>query len=183
MALDVPDGSGAFDLRRLVDDGGDDGVDRQMTGDQAARIDALQPNAFVAPAVLEEIPPWYAVLRRHDCRRRRDNRGDLGCDRRQLMRLDPEHDEVRAACFRDVIRRLDASDDLLAVLLELKSAFADRLQMLSARHHLDALARRGELGRDMTADCAGSDDGDVHRAIRTQASRKQVALTLIFLSQ
>ena len=52
MAFDVPDDSGAFDLRRLVADGGDDGVDRQMASDHAAGIDAFQPNALVRPPCL-----------------------------------------------------------------------------------------------------------------------------------
>ena len=169
MALDMPDDARALDLRRLVADGGDDGVDRQMASDHAAGIDALEPNAFVRAAMLEEIPPGNAVLRRHDHRRGRDDRGDFGCDRRELMRLDPEHDEVRAAGLGDAVRRLDARDDLFAVLLELEPAFADRLQMLPARHDLHALARRGELGRDVAADRACADDSDVHRAIRTHA--------------
>ena len=98
----------------------------------------------------------------------------LGCDRRQLVRLDREHDEVRAAGLGDAIRRLDARDDLFAVLLQLEPAFADRLQMLAARHDLHALARRGELGRDVAADRACSDDGDVHRSIRTLASGREL---------
>ena len=65
IALDVADDSGALDLRRLIADGGDDGVDRQMVRDHAARIDAFEPDALVRPAVLEEIPPGYAVLRGH----------------------------------------------------------------------------------------------------------------------
>ena len=38
---------GAFDLRRLVADGGDDGVDRQMASDHSAGIDALELNPLV----------------------------------------------------------------------------------------------------------------------------------------
>ena len=42
MALDVLDHARALDLRRLIADGRDDGVDRQMVGDHAAGIDALE---------------------------------------------------------------------------------------------------------------------------------------------
>ena len=40
-------------------------------------------------------------------------------------------------------------------------------EVLAARHDLDALARRGELGRDVAADRACPDDGDVHALFRT----------------
>ena len=64
MALDMADDARAFDLRRLIAYAGDDGVDRQMAGDDAAGIDALEPMALVRAAVLEEIPPGDAVLGR-----------------------------------------------------------------------------------------------------------------------
>ena len=99
------------------------------------------------------------------------------------MRLDPEHDEVRAAGFGDAIGGFDACDDLFAALLQDEAALADRLQVRAARHDLDPLAGRGEPGRDMAADRARPDDRDVHRPIRTQALRKQVDLIVIFLSQ
>src|SRR6185437_604421 len=128
IPLDMPYDSRALDLRRLIADRGDDRLDRQMARYHPARIDALEANAFVGTRVLVEIPPGHAILGGHDCRGWRRDRGDLGCDRRQLMRLDREHDEVRAARVRNAIGRLDAGDNLLAVLLERKSAFADRLQ-------------------------------------------------------
>src|ERR1700729_4314959 len=99
MAFDVPYDARALDLRRLVADGGDDGVDRQMASDHSAGIDALELNPFVRSAVLEEVPPRKTVLRHHEHRRGRHDRADLCCDRRELMRLDSKHDKVRAAGF------------------------------------------------------------------------------------
>ena len=164
MALDMPDDARAFDLRRLIADAGDDGVDRQMAGDHAAGIDALEPMALVRAAVLEEIPPRDAVLGRQHHRLGREDRGDVGRDRRELVRLDPEHDEIGTADVGDAVGRLDPGDDLLAALLEYEAALADRLQVLAARDHADALAGRGEPGRDMAADRPCPDDGDVHRS-------------------
>ncbi len=54
MALDVPDDARAFDLRRLIADAGDDGVDRQIDGDDPAGIDAFELDAFVRSAMLEK---------------------------------------------------------------------------------------------------------------------------------
>ena len=99
------------------------------------------------------------------------------------MRLDPEHDQVRAAGLGDAIRRLDARNDLFAVLLELEPALADRLEVRAPGHDRHALARGGELRRDVAADRAGANDSDVHRGIRAEALRKQVDLTLIFAPQ
>ena len=99
------------------------------------------------------------------------------------MRLDSEHDQIRAAGVGDAIRRLDARDDLFAVLLEREPALADRLQVLPARHDRHALARGGELRCDVAADRAGADDCDVHRAIQTHPSGNDVDLTLIFVPQ
>src|SRR6202042_454859 len=183
MAFDVPYDAWAFDLRRLVADSGDDGVDRQMASDNPAGIDALELNPLLRAAMLEKVPPRKTVLRRHERCRGRHDRGDLGCDRRQLMRLDPEDAKIGAAGFGDPVRRLDPCDDLFAVLLEREPVFADRLQVLPARHDRPALARRGELGRNMAADRAGADDRDVHRAIRTHPSANNIDLTLIFVPQ
>ena len=183
MAFDMANNARAFDLGRLVADGGDDRVDRQIASDQSPGIDALELNAFVRTAVLEEVPPRKTVLRHHERRRGRHDRGDLCCDRRQLMRLDSKHDEVRAAGFGDAIRRLDARDDLFAVLLEREPAFADRLQVLPARHDRHALARGGEFRCDVAADRAGADDCNVHCAVQTRLSGNDVDLTLIFVPQ
>ena len=135
-----------------------------MVGDHAAGIDALEPMALVRAAVLEEIPPGNAVLRCQHHRRRGEDRRDVGCDRGELVRLDPEHDEVGAAGFGDAVGRLDAGDDLLAALLEHETARADRLQLLAAGDDGDALAGRGKPGRDVAADRACPNDGDVHPA-------------------
>ena len=85
MALDVQDHAGAFDLRRLIADAGNDRVDRQMAGDDAAGIDALEALALVRAAVLEEIPPGNAVLgwseplsKARESRRRRPRSGPAG---------------------------------------------------------------------------------------------------------
>src|SRR5271170_6118988 len=125
MALDMPDDARAFDLRRLIAYAGDDGVDRQMAGDDAAGIDALEPMALVRAAVLEEIPPGDAVLDRQRHRRGREDRGDLGCHRGQLVRLDPKDDEAGRANIGDAVGRLDPGDDLLSPLLQHEAALAD----------------------------------------------------------
>ena len=54
IAFDVPDHAGAVDLRRRIADGGDDGVDRQMVGDHAAWIDALEATPSYAPPCLRK---------------------------------------------------------------------------------------------------------------------------------
>ena len=92
---------------------------------------------------------------------------DVGRDRRQLMRLDREHDKVRAAGFGDAIRRVDARDDLFAALLQHEAAFADGLQVLSACNDAHGFAGRGELGRQEAADRPRPDYGDVHRSSTT----------------
>ena len=64
VALDVTNDAGSLDLRRRIDDAGDDAVDRQIVGDDAAGIDALEAHAFMRAAMAEKIPPGNAVLRR-----------------------------------------------------------------------------------------------------------------------
>src|SRR6202041_1014154 len=66
MAFDMANDARRFDLRRLVADGGDNGVDRQMASDHSAGIDALELNPLVRSAMLEEVPPRKPVLRRHE---------------------------------------------------------------------------------------------------------------------
>src|ERR1700751_5869696 len=68
MAFDMPDDARALDLRRLVADGGDDGVNRQMASDHSSGIDALKLNPLMRSAVLEEVPPRKTVLRHHQHR-------------------------------------------------------------------------------------------------------------------
>ncbi len=162
IALDMADDAGAFDLGRLIADPGDDRVDRQMAGDHAAGIDALEPMALVGTAVLEEIPPRDAVLGRERHRLGPKDRGDVGRDRRELVGLDPEHDEVGTAGVGDAVGRLDPGDDLLAALFQDEAALADRLQVLAARDDADLLPGRGEPGRDVAADRPCPNDGDVH---------------------
>ena len=99
------------------------------------------------------------------------------------MRLDSENNEVRAGRFLNAIRRLDARDDLFAVLLEPKPAFANRLQVPPARHDGHARARRGDFRGNVAANRACADDCDVHCAFQTHPSANNVDLTLIFVPQ
>ncbi len=64
IAFDMLDDARPLDLRRRIDDAGEDAVDRQIVGDDAAGIDTLQPRPLVRAAMLEEIPqgmPFCAV--------------------------------------------------------------------------------------------------------------------------
>src|SRR5271165_84118 len=82
------------------------------------------------------------------------------------MRLDREHDEVRAAGVGDAVGRVDARDDLFAALLQHEAALPDGLQVLSARNDAHGFARRGELGRHEAADRPRPNYGDVHRSFQ-----------------
>ena len=67
VALDVLDDARLGDFGGRVNDAAEHAIGRQIVGDDAARIDALEAPAFVLAAVLHEVPPGDAVLRReHD---------------------------------------------------------------------------------------------------------------------
>ena len=83
--------------------------------------------------MLEEIPPRDAVLGRERDRLGPEDRGDVGRDRRELVGLHPEHDDVGTAGVGDAVGRLDPRDDLLAALFQDEAALADHLQVLAAR--------------------------------------------------
>ena len=91
-----------------------------------------------------------------------EDRSDLGGDRRDLMRLHAEDDEIGLAKIGDALARGDARDDLPALLFQHEAALADGGKVGPPRDDADLLARRGEPGRQQAADRPDADHANLH---------------------
>ena len=81
-------------------------------------IDALEAPAFVLAAVLHEVPPRDAVLRREHDRIRDVHGGQVAHDRAHLVRLHAENDEILRAGLGDLVGRGHVRELLAAVLFD-----------------------------------------------------------------
>ena len=162
IAFDVTNDARPLNFRRRIDDARDDSLDRQIVGDDAAGIDALQANALMGSAMAEKIPPGNAVLRRQHHRLRAHDGGQLAHDGGDLMGLHAEDDQVLLAGVGDAVRSLDARDDLAAVLDQNETILNDARKMSAPRDHADVLAGMGELRRQQTAYRASADHAYSH---------------------
>ena len=176
MAFDMPDDSRALDLRRLVADRGDDGVNRQMASDHTARIDALEPNAFVRAAMLKEIPPGHAVCVVTSVVEGVTIEATSAAIGVSLCALTPRttRSAPPASSMRSVASTRATISSPFSLLLKL--VFANCLQAPPARHDGHASAGRGYFRGNVAADRACADDCDVHPAIRTHPSANNVDL-------
>ena len=152
IAFDMLDDAGAFDLRRRIDDAGEDALDRQIVGDDTARIDAFEPRAFMCAAVFEEIPPRDAVLRREHAGLRPIDRRQIAHDGGDLMRLHAENDEILRADIGDTIRGFDLRDGFLVAFNQFQAVGVDRCEMRPAGDDADFFAGIGELRREQAAE-------------------------------
>ncbi|OIQ63309.1 hypothetical protein GALL_551490 [mine drainage metagenome] len=82
--------------------------------------------------------------------------------RRQLVRLDAEHDEILGAEGLGGVARRHARDQALVRVEQRETVAPDRVQVRAARHHRDLVPGRGQLHRQRAADRAGSDDQGLH---------------------
>ena len=97
IALGVMDHAGLGDVGREVGERSDHAPRLDRRGDDAARIDALEPQAVELTAVALEVPPRDAVLRADDDGVRAEERAQRRRQRGQAVRLDAEKDDVGRA--------------------------------------------------------------------------------------
>ena len=97
LPFGVVDHAGLDDVGGEVGKGTNHAPRFDRRGDDAARVNALEPQAVELPAGALEIPPRHAVLCAHDDRVRPEQGAEIGCERRQAVRLHAEEHDVGGA--------------------------------------------------------------------------------------
>src|SRR5262249_18565478 len=105
------------DLGRWINDSANHAINRNRGGNRASRIDAGKLATLVRTSVLEKIPPRNSVLRRQHHRVGAEERREIGNDGFDLMRLDPEDDQVLCTKIGYSIRSLYTSSCFIAALI------------------------------------------------------------------
>ena len=179
IALGVLDDAGLDDVRGEVRERADHAPRLDRRGDDAARIDALEPQPVELAAVALEVPPRDAVLRADDHRVRAEERSQLRRQRRSGVRLDAEEHDVGRADRREIAGRPAASTSKSpSGLVDAQPALLHRPQMRPAGEQRRRRRRRGQPRADVAADRAGAGDDDSHEAAFANASRDDAALDL-----
>ena len=129
-----------------------------MRLDHAIRVDRLDPAALVRAAMLVEIPPGDAVLRRHHDRLRAIQRPHRRGDRGQAMGLDGDNHHILRAGRAHIAGRQRRARQLGRAIRALKrqAALLDRLEMCPARDQRDMLAGQRQPRAQVAADRAGA---------------------------
>jgi hypothetical protein len=167
VALNVADHPGSHQLGGRVDDAADDAVDGDAGGDDAPRVDGLDPRPFVRPAQALKVPPGDAVLHGHDDRVRAEQAAHLLRHRRHLVGLHGGYHDVVHASLGDPVGCLRRIDEVLGAVLhdQLEALFPDGLEVRAAADECHVLARQRELDAEHAADRARSNNADFHAII------------------
>src|SRR4051812_16173260 len=118
--------------------------------------------AIERSAMSLEIPPGNAVLRTDDDGVRREDRAELGSERRETVRFDAKNDDVGRTCRREIARDVRAHLEISIAAPHAESAFAHRLQMRATREQHDVNIRAGKAGTDIAANRSRPGDQYLH---------------------
>src|SRR5438876_603445 len=130
--------------------------------DDAAGIDALEPQTVQRAADSLEVPPRNAVLRGHDDGVRTEQRTERRRDGRQTVRLDAEDDDVRRADRVQIAGHFRPDVKIPFGAEHAKAPLAHGLQVRTAREQHDVGTGARQPRADVPADRAGARDDDLH---------------------
>ena len=177
IALGVVDHAGLGDVGRKVGERSDHAPRLDGRGDDAARIDALEPQPFELAAVALEIPPRDAVLRADDDRVGPNSGRSDGASAVRAVRLDAEEHDVGGADRRQIagdLRRTSKSPSGL-VTRRPRSCIARRCGPRANSTTSAPPRRRAPMYPPIAP---GAGDDDLHGAASREGLRHDAALNL-----
>jgi len=178
VAFDHADHARRVELGGRVDDAAERTLDRQAGRDNAAGVHRLDAAAFIGSAVLVEVPPGNAVLRRDHQGVRPDQRHQVGYHRGDLVRLHAQDHHVLHAEVGHAVAGCQARHFPAAVGLdECHAVGAHRLQVGAADHHAYLFADAGQTHGQIAADGAGAGHTDFHGGLLGLVARGHGDLT------
>ena len=148
VALGVVDDAGLDDVGGEVGERSDDAPRLDGRGDDAARIDALEPQPVELAADALEVPPRDAVLRADDDGVGTEERRELRRERGQAVRLDAEEHDV-GRCRSSTRSPVTVRPDLEVAVRarHAQAALLHRPQVRAAREQHDVGARHAARSR------------------------------------
>ena len=149
IAFGVPNDAGLDDLGREIGQRSDDAARLDGRRDDAAGIDAFEPQPVELAADALEIPPRDAVLRADDDGVGTEQRRKLRRERRQAVRLDAEDDDVRVADRAQIAGDRRAHLEIAVGADDPQAALLHRAQVRAAREQHDVGAGAGEPRADV----------------------------------
>ena len=182
VALDLLDHTGCNDFTGWINDASDDALGRKMCRDDTTGINALQLSALVRTAMFVEVPPRNSVLCRDDGRIRPDCCREFSGNRRDLVRLHAENENVLRTEVNESIRRGQLLHGFRTILGdEFHAGRTHRLQIGAANHDADLGPDRCQFHGQKTADRAGADHTDSHCLCPSVAGSTRFIIKLIVL--
>ena len=162
VSLDVANDSRLDDLRGRIDHAADHAVDVNAGGNLPSGIDRFDVRAPVRALVSQKIPPRNAVLHGDDERLRADQAANLPGNRRELMGLHRQHDDVGHAGLVNPAGRGDRPGQTLGSVLlnEPDAGLPEGVEVRAPADERDLLSRQHEPCAEHATNGPGTDDTD-----------------------
>ena len=158
----MPDNAGLDDLRRGINDAADGSLGLEAVPLDTAGIDALDHPALELAAMPVKIPVWHAIHGGHHAGVIGQQRLHLADGRAELVRLQPDDDEILRAKLGGIVGAGRTHDDFLVVLQQAKAVAPHRFEMRAARDQADIDPGLSELGTDVSTSRSGAEDAYLH---------------------